>query len=301
MQPKTKDSWESWIDNLKQNTKVTNSDENIYITKLAILLEKTIIKQVDQYKIKTNNQKIGVLFSGGVDSTLISFILKKHNIPFIALSVGFFDKEKKFPEDLEQARIIAKSLNLNYEEVIVDTKEAELLIKETANILGKNYANVVNVGVGAVEVAGIKKLEQLECTHVFSGLGSEEIFAGYDRHDKSENPHEECWNGLKMMFERDMIREQKIATHFQINTLTPFLDEDLIKYAMSIPSAYKISKEEKKIILRKSAISLGLNKEFSLRPKRAAQYGSRLDKAIENLTKKAGFEFKKDYLLSLIK
>lgn len=301
MLPKTKVSWELWIKNLENNSQLTNLDENIYINKLANFLEKTILNCVDKNKIKINQQKIGVLFSGGVDSTLIAFILKKNNIPFIAISVGFQDNNKKFPEDLEEARIIAKELNLDYQEIIIDINQAEKLVKETTNILGKDYSDVVNVGVGSVEVAGINKLVQLECTHVFSGLGSEEIFAGYDRHDKSENPHKECWFGLKSMFERDMVREYKITTHFQINPLVPFLDENLISYAMSIPSIYKINKEEKKIILRKSALLLGLNKEFSFRPKRAAQYGSRMDKAIYYLTKKAGFEFKKDYLLSLIK
>ena len=101
------------------------------------------------------------------------------------------------------------------------------------------------------------------------------------------------------MFERDMVREFKIAKHFQTISLVPFLDEDLIKYAMTIPVEFKISSEEKKIILRKAAINLGLKEEFALRPKRAAQYGSRTDKAIANLAKKRGFQYKKDYLESL--
>lgn len=290
---KTKESWETWIDDLKQKTKLTNLDENIYVKELANLLEETILSQTK------NAEKIGLLFSGGVDSTLIAHTLTKNKIPFIALSVGFHDNQKKFPEDLDNSRIIAKELKLNYQEILINTKDAQNLFKETTKILTKEYANVVNVGVGSVEVAGIKKLKELGCTHIFSGLGSEEIFAGYDRHDKSENPHEECWNGLKLMFERDMVRELKIAKYFNIITLTPFLDENLILYAMTIPSKYKINKDNKKIILRKSAIKLGLKEEFALRPKKAAQYGSRTDKAIANLTKKNGFQYKKDYLQSL--
>ncbi|MGE0793505.1 MAG: asparagine synthase C-terminal domain-containing protein [Candidatus Woesearchaeota archaeon] len=295
MLPTTNETWQKWITNIESNTILTNQAEETYIQNLSNLLEETILNYANQA------EKIGVLFSGGVDSTLISFILKKHKIPFTAISVGFHDNNKKFPDDLETARKVAKELNLNYQEVLINTNQAEKLIKQTINILTKQYTDVVNVGVGAVEIAGIEKLKQLNCTHVFSGLGSEEIFAGYDRHDKSNDPHKECWNGLKMMFERDMVRELKIAKHFNITSLTPFLDEKLIQYTMTIPSKYKINKENKKIILRKSAIKLGLNETFANRPKQAAQYGSRLDKAIENLTKKNKFQYKKDYLLSLFK
>ncbi len=290
MLPKTKETWEKWIESLKCET--TDLDQSKYIQELANLLEKTILKEA--------KEKIGVLFSGGVDSTLICHILKKNNISFKAISVGFYDENKKFPEDLENSRKIAKELQLDYYEIILNTEEIEILFKETTKILGKGYSDVVNVGVGSVEVAGIKKLKELGCESIFSGLGSEEIFAGYDRHDKSEDPHNECWIGLKSMFERDLIREFKIANYFNIKTLVPFLDEDLIKYAMKIPVKYKISKTKKKIILRKAAKKLGLQDDFSQRPKRAAQYGSRTDKAIANLAKKHKFKYKKDYILSLL-
>ena len=55
-----------------------------------------------------------------------------------------------------------------------------------------------------------------------------------------------------------------------------------------------------KLILRKIANELGLKKEFAFRKKRAAQYGSRFDRAILRLGKRKGFKYKKDYLKSLL-
>ncbi len=292
--PQTKESWEKWITELESTIQLSKDTEQTHILTLSKKIENVILT------LAKKSTKLGLLFSGGVDSTLIAYILQKNKIPFIAISVGFKDDETKFPEDLETSRIVAKKLNLNYVEEIINSKEAHNLFKETTKILGKEYSDVVNVGVGSVEVAGIKKLKELRCTHIFGGLGSEELFAGYDRHDKSNDPHQECWNGLKSMFERDLVRELKITNHFKVEGLIPFLNKELIEYAMTIPSKYKISKDDKKIILRKSAIRLGLQEEFAKRPKRAAQYGSRTDKAIAKLTKQQGFKFKKDYLLSLL-
>jgi len=78
---------------------------------------------------------------------------------------------------------------------------------------------------------------------------------------------------------------------------TPFLDEELINYAMKLPGKWKLTKKEKKIILREVAEEfLG---EFAWRKKKAAQYGSCFDKAISKIAKKNGFKLKKEWLDSI--
>ena len=55
----------------------------------------------------------------------------------------------------------------------------------------------------------------------------------------------------------------------------------------------------KKLILRYTAESLGLKKEFCWRRKKAAQYGSYFDKVLTKLAKKNKVT-KKEFILSLI-
>jgi asparagine synthetase B (glutamine-hydrolysing) len=88
---------------------------------------------------------------------------------------------------------------------------------------------VVNVGVGSVEVAALKMAKKDGCQVVFGGIGSEEIFAGYQRHKEADNKQEECWNGLLGMHKRDLQRDFKIFSSFNIIAATPFLDENLIE------------------------------------------------------------------------
>ena len=130
--------------------------------------------------------------------------------------------------------------------------------------------------------------------------GSEEIFAGYQRHLDAKDPHAECWNGLKNMWQRDFVRDVTIAKALGITVLCPFLDEDLIIKSMGIPADKKINKEFKKIILREIAEELGLPKEFAWRPKKAAQYGSYFDKALIKLAKKSSLD-KVDFVEKLKK
>ena len=70
---------------------------------------------------------------------------------------------------------------------------------------------------------------------------------------------------------------------------------------MKIHPKLKIDNDTKKIILRLLAINLGLKKEFAMRKKVAAQYGSNFDKAIEKLAKRNDFKIKGDYLTYLLR
>ncbi|HLC32534.1 MAG TPA: asparagine synthase-related protein, partial [Candidatus Nanoarchaeia archaeon] len=158
------------------------------------------------------------------------------------------------------------------------------LLKRTAKIVP--HADVISIGVGSVVVAAaeLAKIDGVDI--LFAGLGSEEIFAGYERHVKAKDVNEECWNGLtNVIWERDFTRDAAIATKMKFTVRVPFLDDEVIKTAMGISGEHKIREDQKKVILREIAESTGLPKEIAWRKKKAAQYGSGFDKALEQLAK----------------
>lgn len=236
------------------------------------------------------DEKFGILFSGGIDSSLIALICKQLEVDFTCYCVGYQEKKSKMPEDIVYAKKVAKHFGFKLKYKLYNLKEVEKAISELKKILG-TYTNVVNIGVGLVEYFSLELSKE---KRLFSGLGSEEIFAGYERH-KVKDINKECLNGLKGIYERDIVRDTKISKHFKIKFLTPFLDKDLVEYSLKIPAKYKLNKNNNKIILRLVAKDLGLG-IFSERKKRAAQYGSRFDKALYKLARLNGFKFKKDYL-----
>ncbi len=348
----TQKEWESRICALKEKTKIKTSGhkneqknwpaENKLEKQLDKQLPEESVEQLDelekqktiwknaftqavlsraQYAIK-ENKKIGVLFSGGVDSTLIAVVLHENNIPFTCFTAGFQDVGTKTPEDTIEAEKIAKHYNWKIILHTATTKEATGIIEKTISILGTT-TNPITVGVGAVVICGAELAMQNGITVLFTGLGSEEIFAGYERHEKSlrstnsntednrtgynntedhnsenyGNMHEECWRGLNLMYERDLIRDTKICSALGFTALTPFLDSQVIVTAMNMPASEKIKNGHKKYILRIMAEEIGLDHEYAFRPKRAAQYGSRFDSALEKLGKTHGG--KAAYLKSL--
>lgn len=316
-----KTEWESRIKTLKekeiQQIEISSQHKiNDLETQKTIwknTFTKAILNRAD-YAVK-QNKKIGVLFSGGVDSTLIALVLQKNNIPFTCFTVGFQDTKTKTPEDIIEAEKIAALYGWNMIKHNTTMEEATIIVETTINILG-DVANPITVGIGAVVVCGAELAIKNDITVLFTGLGSEEIFAGYRRHERALNGvalrglnnnsnktntnntntidsievspdamHEECWRGLSRMYDRDLIRDTRLCSALGITALTPFLDPDVIITTMNMPANEKIKEGHKKYILRVMAEEMGLAHEYAFRPKLAAQYGSKFDSAIEKLRK----------------
>ncbi|MBS3104770.1 asparagine synthase C-terminal domain-containing protein [Candidatus Woesearchaeota archaeon] len=243
--------------------------------------------------------RFGILLSGGVDSSLIAFVCNQLKCNFTCYTVGIENSD-----DIEWAKKIANEYGFNFKYKLLSLEEFENIVKNVVKLL--NDADIVKVSVGSVIYAAGKLALDNGDNVLFGGLGSEEIFAGYQRHESAlqsndfEALHKECWNGLKNMWGRDLTRDFTIAKHLGLDLKAPFLDKELIRTAMNIHPMFKLDKQNKKIILREAAEFIGLKKEFAWRKKQAAQYGSNFVNGIEKLAKKNGFKFKKDYLQSLL-
>lgn len=257
-------------------------------------ITKTVLKKEIIESIQKNlpSKRFGILFSGGVDSTLIALVCKQAKADFICYSVGLENSP-----DLIWAAEIAKKYNFKLKTKVLKFDKMQKVFQKTKKML--NHVDTLSIGVGSVLSQAIELGKKDKINEFFTGLGSEEIFAGYHFHDEAKDVHKECWKRLKSMWHRDLKRDYAIANKLKIKLITPFLDENLIKTAMSIPATRKIDQKNKKIILREIAEGLGLAKKYAWRPKKAAQYGSYFDKCIEKLAKQKGFLFKQDYIKSL--
>ena len=219
-------------------------------------------------------------------------------------------------KDIFHARKVSDYFSLDLVVKEYSLGEVELLLKEVIDVLPVpaieeyNYIEyIVKLTVSAVNLGSMK----LGSEELFlSGIGAEELFAGYERHSKAVKGggtwrgirigdlEDESISGLKRMYNLVFERDKLISSHISKSLLAPYLADDVIIQAMNMGNYQKIDSLSNKKILRNIALDLGIPKEFSNRKKKGAQYGSGFDKAILRLAKKNGFKLKKRYIESLM-
>ena len=255
-------------------------------------LERSILNLTEN-----RSKKYGLLLSGGVDSALLAVILKKQKINFDC----FFSyvKDRIDPKDLYFAKKLAKDLNLDLKIISSEKKELPIIIKNIIDIT--NSTNPINIGVAIPVYLCAKKAKSKNIDVLFSGLGSDELFAGYHKFRLTKDIKEETKKCLENLQKDNLDRDQAIASFFDLSIVCPYLDKDLINYSLNIDPKFLLSKTQNKIIIREIAKDLGLDKEFSERKKVACQYGSNSDRVIEKLAKENKFKTKTEYLNSFFK
>ncbi len=284
-------SMQEWERKISEMKALSEKEGAVRDKNCAVALVKKQLQEAVKNRI--SDGKYGIMFSGGVDSSAIAFLCKKLGHGNFTCYTASFGSSK----DLAAAKAAADMIGLNIRTAVFSLENADKIIRKVAHIMPE--PDVVNVGVGSVIYASAMMAKKDNISLLFTGLGSEEIFAGYQRHETAEEINEECWNGLAAMWKRDLLRDFSISECTGAHFFAPFLDEKMIVSAMRIPGKFKINDTGKKAVLREAVLELGVPEQVAFRKKIAAQYGSGFDSAIEKIAKKKGFMHKSEYIKSI--
>ncbi len=260
--------------------------ENV-VNKLDELINTSIKLRIPEFK------KVGILFSGGLDSSILAYYSLKNDAK-VECFVSGVDIGKK-AIDIERAERVAEELGvkLNVIEISLDDLEKEM--GKVAKII--ESPNVMKNSVALPMYLCAKKAYEKNFKILFSGSGSDEIFAGY-RRAKEGDINRECFSQLIKMYERDLYRDDLATIHSTVELRLPFLDIELVKFAFSFPGKFKIKDNIEKYVLRKVAEKHKLSSAFE--KKKAAQYGSNFLKAIKLIVKRKGFNFPADFYEKIV-
>ncbi|MBU2637715.1 MAG: diphthine--ammonia ligase [Nanoarchaeota archaeon] len=233
------------------------------------------IKQALITAVKTRipNNKFGILFSGGLDSTIIAKICKDLNADFTCYTAAF----NKEAIDIQNAKHAAEALGFELKTTIASPEETLKKVKPITN--GRIQTGVAMPLYAACEMA---KKDNIKV--ILSGTGADELFAGYARYKKSTDLNNDCEKDFIAVQTKDLIRDETIAKLNELQLIAPFMDKEVARLALALPKEQKIG-EHNKLILRQIAISIGIPEDIAMKPKKAAQYGSGSDKILKKLMK----------------
>lgn len=227
--------------------------------------------------------RIGIAFSGGIDSTLLAKICKNMNIDTTLLTVGFPESS-----DIEFSRTISQKINMNHKVLEIDKDEFSVFSKKIKNEMTCGNLSHIENCIAFSYVAQLASDNGLNV--ILTANGFDELFCGYNNfrlifkegHDTINKTIES-----KILNELELINEiKKVVEKYNVRITQPFLSKGFISIAMKFPIYNKIVSYDdflRKHIIRKIALSFELPPEVIIRKKKALQYGSLIHKNYKGL------------------
>jgi asparagine synthase (glutamine-hydrolysing) len=220
---------------------------------------------------RAGRSDLGVLFSGGVDSALLAWELRR--CPGLTLStVG-----TPHSPDLSAAEAGAAVLGVPWRPVTVGNAEVLELARELEDET-RGQSPVAR----SVQVAFALAVQRAPARELLCGQGADELFLGY-AHYRGLSPSEaqhRSEQDLERVLEEDWPRSQRIARRWGKTVEAPYLDRRFIEAVLRVPIARRLPQPVPKAFLRAWARHRGLPEVLAERPKRALQFGSGVDRIL---------------------
>ena len=237
------------------------------VAKIDKMLRLSVIKRVEGLR------ELGVIFSGGLDSSYLALLLKEisENIP---LKVKLYAVGAEGSKDVEAAIYASKFLNMDLEICEVTEELVREALPQVVKAIGDD--NLMKVGVGLTTYFATKMVADDGIKVAFSGQGADELFGGYKRYLKSfvdGTLNYDLRVDMSNMYHVNLERDDACSMLNGVELRLPFLDKTLVELVLNIP-------DNKKIVSMKLAFEEGLDYEIAYRPKKAAQYGTGIDKIL---------------------
>lgn len=207
-----------------------------------------------------------VLLSGGVDSSLVAAIASQHR-ETIGVTVSAQGPQSS---DHEAALKVAEALDIDVLEVIVDSEEIPAAALDIARAIGEPHALKVTTALTTYFAA--RAVSELGGKVLLSGFGADEVLVAYSRGKLNYAMLAESWAQLLKLWESNALKEDASSMRHTVEVRYPYLDLDVIAAGWKgLTPSY-----ETKPAVRDALRSRGLV-DIADRPKKASQYGSRLD------------------------
>ncbi len=259
-------------------------DEKTAIDKYDKVLKEAVRKRIDGRK------NVGIVFSGGIDSLLIAYLVQKMDVPFTCYTAG-----REGGPDLKWAKEIAEFFKFPLKVKNLEIEDIEGLIPQIIHDIEDQSLNQVEVSVPIYAAVQMAREEGERV--LLNGQGPDELFGGYPWYPKIvgregyDSFERYSFEDTFLLYKECLEREDKIAMAHSIEIRVPFLDPKVIKLAFHIAPELKISGEDDRFmkrIHRNYALSQGIPENIAFRIKEAAQHGANVHSAFEELSGKTG-------------
>jgi asparagine synthase (glutamine-hydrolysing) len=225
-------------------------------------------------------KRIGVAFSGGVDSTLLAKLVKDMGHEIHLLTIGFHDSH-----DINFAKEVNHILNLPHSISEIDPEKFKKISDKIHQLIKSDNLSWNENSIAFYYVAELARKNELKT--VVTANGIDELFCGYNSYREAIETGED--EVVKMMNDKlknegeMMIAVNTVTAEFGVKMVQPFLSPSFVEYAKKIPVSEKIHGPDdmkRKHSIRELAMDYGVPEIAAQKQKKALQYGSQIHKSL---------------------
>ena len=196
-------------------------------------LERAVVKRL------RSDVPLGAFLSGGLDSSIIAALARRHLDTLHTFAVGL-----EGSEDLDAARRVAEHIGSKHHETIIRPDE---LVRELPTILYHLESYDQDLVRSAAPTWFVARMASQTVKVVLTGEGADELFAGYAYYknyaDRSEM-HRELHRSITTMHNINLQRVDRMTMAHGLEARVPFLDLEMIDLAMRIDPALKMRRTQ---------------------------------------------------------
>jgi asparagine synthase (glutamine-hydrolysing) len=230
---------------------------------IKALLEKAVVKRL------IADVPVGVYLSGGLDSSLVASIMKKHVKELHSFTAGMKDSP-----DILKARQAARYLDTKHHELIYTKADMKKALEDVIWHLESFDAPLVR---SAIPMYFVSALASEHVKVILSGEGADELFAGYSYFSKYRGARlrKEMNRAIMSLQDTNLQRADRISMAHGLEARVPFLDYRLLRYSLGIPVEYLEQRQgtQEKQLLRE-AFEGYLPEDILYRPKMKFSVGA---------------------------
>ena len=200
-----------------------------WVTALRAALERA----VDKWMV--SDVPVGAFLSGGLDSSIIAALARRHNDDLHTFAVGVAGSP-----DLLAARRVAEHIGSHHHEQAFTLDE---VIEDLPAIIQALESDDVDLVRSAIPCNFVSRLAARRVKAVLTGEGADELFAGYGYYRDYRDPQalaRELTRSLGTMHNINLQRVDRLTMAHSLEGRVPFLDSELIELAQGIPATLKL-------------------------------------------------------------
>ncbi len=253
---------------------IGDGDEPITDVGEAARLVRTALEDSIRVRLDTD-LTVGVILSGGLDSTLTLLHVREMHPDCVAFTIG-----APGSDDVSYARRVTRDLGVDHEVIELTPGDIRLAeIREAIRVSElTEYGDVINAVISRLLFA---RVHSRGVKVVLCGDGSDELFGGYEMYRQPAAPLRQrlFQHKLHNLGRTELQRVDRTSMGQGVETRVPFLDLALVRLAMRLPIDLKLRDGQDKWILRHAFADI-LPAYVRQRPKNPLSHSSGLHERV---------------------